>query len=195
MAYMNKDARRTAILDAAIALIVSEGLAAVTVRGVARNLQAATGLVNHHFTSATLRAEAFELLMQQCLKVLVSKAQPLGPAQQLLLMLGNWPESEQVPMPNAHIWNEAQFLANKEPELAEVLTRSMSEWFQAVLQIVEQGVASQVFRPITSCHDSAWRLLGLSCGLEEMLRFKGLGFAENEFERLLQDAIALELLP
>lgn len=114
MAYMNKDARRTAILDAAIALIVSEGLAAVTVRGVARNLQAATGLVNHHFTSATLRAEAFELLMQQCLKVLVSKAQPLGPAQQLLLM---FPPIKMLQDPTAQQWpGGSAATANRGPD-------------------------------------------------------------------------------
>ena len=61
MARMNPDDRREAIIAATLAVMQRQGIAATTVRDVAAELGASSGLIHHYMTSMDeLIAEAFE---------------------------------------------------------------------------------------------------------------------------------------
>jgi AcrR family transcriptional regulator len=52
MNYLNREQRRTMILDAAKRVALLEGLNGLTVRRIAAEAQVSTGQVHHHFQSA-----------------------------------------------------------------------------------------------------------------------------------------------
>ena len=63
MRYLSKDERREEILQAAMRVALSEGLAAMTVRSIATEAGVATGQVHHHFASGgELKSLAFVLI-------------------------------------------------------------------------------------------------------------------------------------
>lgn len=63
MSYLPKEQRRAEIVEAAVKVIESEGIAAATVRRVANSICMSPGQIHHHFQSADdLRAEAFTAL-------------------------------------------------------------------------------------------------------------------------------------
>ena len=51
MHYLQRDARREGIMQAAMRLALRGGFAAMTVRQIAREAQVAAGQLHHHFTS------------------------------------------------------------------------------------------------------------------------------------------------
>ncbi len=66
MAYLAKEERRKAIILATLEVVKEKGFAGITTRAVAKQLDAATGIVHHHFKSLTeLKCETLRYLSQK----------------------------------------------------------------------------------------------------------------------------------
>ena len=70
MKRMTPDARRAAIVDAAVRVAVSKGLASTTVRDVATEMGTSSGLIHHYFASMDdVLAAAFDRVARQDLAI------------------------------------------------------------------------------------------------------------------------------
>ncbi len=89
MSYLPKEQRRSEIVEAAIDVIQHQGLAAATVRNVAKVTASSPGQIHHHFDSAdALRAEAFLCLWDRMKVDLLRQIKTSSPLSLLLASLG-----------------------------------------------------------------------------------------------------------
>ncbi|CFR16182.1 MULTISPECIES: TetR family transcriptional regulator [Yersinia] len=193
MAYLNREERHDTILQAAMRVAISEGMAATTVRRVASEAGVAVGQVHHHFSSVSrLRADAFLCLVKQSLAAFTVSSQQLPATERVLKVLG-YPQDE-VGRRETRLWNEVSILAERDELIKVAYAVSMSDWHQATLDAIHAGVASGVFRTEVNASDIAWRLIGLICGLDGLIQFTELGFSEAEIMRHLSAIMTTELL-
>ena len=96
MSYLPKEQRRSEIIEAAIDVIQHQGLAAATVRNVAKATASSPGQIHHHFESAdTLRAEALLCLWQRMKIELLSQIKTTSPLETLIANMGGCVHKEQ----------------------------------------------------------------------------------------------------
>jgi AcrR family transcriptional regulator len=193
LAYLNREERHDTILQAAMRVAISEGMAATTVRRVASEAGVAVGQVHHHFSSVSrLRADAFLCLVKQSLAAFMVSSQQLPATERVLKVLG-YPQDE-VGQRETRLWNEVSILAERDELIKAAYAVSMSDWHQATLDAIHAGVASGAFRTEMNASDIAWRLIGLICGLDGLIQFTELGFSEAEIMRHLSAIMTTELL-
>ncbi|CFQ37285.1 TetR family transcriptional regulator [Yersinia aleksiciae] len=193
MAYLNREERHDTILQAAMRVAITEGMAATTVRRVASEAGVAVGQVHHHFASVSrLRADAFLLLVKQSLTAFADSSQNLPATERVLRVLG-YPQDE-MGQRETRLWNEVSILAERDELIKAAYAASMSDWHQATVDVINAGIASDEFRSDINASDIAWRLIGLLCGLDGLTQFTELGFSEAEILRHLAAMMATELL-
>lgn len=192
MSYLNKAQRREIILQAAERVALNEGLQAMTVRRIASEAQIATGQVHHHFASSSaLKAETFLRISVQVL----SSHQPPDD--------GNWRRwlhdvlgSEESGVgPYLALWREAQLEAGRDPVIREAYVQSLVDWHQAVVAVIQSGIAAGGFASPDAPQDVAWRLISLSCGMDGISVLGGTSIDNTAFYQHLDRAITLELAP
>lgn len=106
MSYMAKDERRAAIVDAAMRVALRDGLMNITTRKVSAEMNAATGIVHHHFSStADLRREVFQYFVQEEHRRACERIQGMTPAAQLLSLLDY--SGSTADDPDSRLWNDA----------------------------------------------------------------------------------------
>jgi AcrR family transcriptional regulator len=156
------DVRREEILDATLAVVVRDGLAAVRVGDVAEVLGVSSGLVFYHFgTKDALVAEAFGYAVERDLAGLAEAVQgehePVERLRRVLELYG--------PTGTASgwlLWIDAWALAQHQAEIRRTLHRLDRRWTEALREVVDDGVARGSF----SCADPAATVARVSALLD-----------------------------
>lgn len=156
--------RREAIIDAALAIAVRSGLAAITVRDVAREMGASPGLVHHYFDSTDdLVAQVFARVAE--LGLAATRTALAGvddPHDRLEVFLSTYLHDEHEQ--SFQLWLDAWSGAARRPAVRRT-SRALNVAWQTLLRgVIVSGVEDGVW----SCADpdgAAWRILSLLDGL------------------------------
>jgi AcrR family transcriptional regulator len=139
------EVRREEILTATTDLLDRIGLAAIRVADVAAELGVSSALVFYHFgTKDALVADAFAHAVDRDLAKLdratARGADPLDRLRRILRLYG--PTGAAI---GWRVWIDAWALAQREPVIRKVLRRLDLRWSEALLAVVEEGVADGSF--------------------------------------------------
>jgi AcrR family transcriptional regulator len=139
------DVRREEILDATLAVVDRDGLAATRVGDVADALGVSSGLLFYHFgTKDALVAEAFAHAVQKDLArldtVTETRQEPVERLRRVLRLYGPTGAAS-----GWRMWIDAWALAQHEPVIRTTLRRLDQRWAQALRQLVDEGVAAGTF--------------------------------------------------
>lgn len=194
MAYMNRESRRASIIDAAVTIILSEGLGAATVRAVANALGASPGHIHHHFLSADeLRAEAFRLLWSRVAPEFAERIASLPPRERLLAaLLGDDPEIEAL---TARLWNEALVASVAEPLIREAVRETMEQWLELLVATIDAGLKSGDFASALPAPEVARRLASYCLGIDIMASLGIPAHATEEQRDRVGDYVDMQLAP
>jgi AcrR family transcriptional regulator len=155
------EVRREEILTATVDLLDRLGLAATRVADVAEELGVSPALVFYHFgTKDELVAEAFAHAVERDLGKLDRAVRGDDPAEQLRRVLRLYGPTGQAI--GWRIWIDAWALAQREPQIRTVLRRLDQRWTEALLRVVEGGVAQAEF----TCPDPAASVARISALLD-----------------------------
>jgi len=191
MGYLNREARRESVIEAAMSVALSEGFSAMTVRHIARVAGIAAGQVHHHFTSSmALKVETFLRLTHQSLDL--EHAPPMHSwREKLYWTLGiDNPEIERYP----RLFNEAEALSRHEPEMQQAWIKSMEMWHYATVQIISDGANEKEFHLNDSAENIAWRIIAFVSGLDGIARLNLPGIDNDAFRRHVDIVINNELM-
>ncbi|WP_439693221.1 TetR/AcrR family transcriptional regulator [Curtobacterium sp. SP.BCo] len=149
-----RDAQITA---AAIAVARSEGLAAVTLRGVGASIGVAPSLVAHYRPStADLVGETFRTVasaeVDEVRAIVTAEPDPVARLRTLLACIAD-PDRDDV----ATLWADAWSIGRTNPGLASAARAVMDDWQALATEIVRDGVRTGVLR--TEDPDAVGRLL------------------------------------
>jgi AcrR family transcriptional regulator len=133
--------RREEILDATLAVVVRDGLAAARVGDVAEVLGVSSGLVFYHFgTKDGLVAEAFAHAVERDLARLADAVEgedePVERLRRVLELYGPTGTA-----PGWRLWIDAWALAQHEAVIRGALRRLDRRWTEALRAVVDEGVA------------------------------------------------------
>jgi AcrR family transcriptional regulator len=161
---MDPAERRALIVDATLAVMLRKGIAATTVRDVAAEMGASSGLVHHYFASMDeLLATAFEqAAAEDLVETMDALADLADPVEQLRVFFATYTRAEQDWA--FQLWLDAWAEASRRPTLQETSQRLNIAWQQLLVGVIEAGVATGSF----SCPDpegAGWRILSLLDGL------------------------------
>ena len=164
MKRMAPDARREAIVNAAVDVAVEKGLASTTVRDVAAAMGTSSGLIHHYFDSMDdVLAAAFEQVARQDLDV--SEAQMAAapsPTAALRSFLGTYTPADKDWA--FQLWLDAWAEAARRPAVRATSRRLNLAWQGLLEATIAAGVADGSFR-CTDPRGAAWRILSLLDGL------------------------------
>jgi AcrR family transcriptional regulator len=164
MKRMTPDARREAIVDAAVRVAVAKGLASTTVRDVAAEMGTSSGLIHHYFDSMDdVLAAAFERVARQDLAVSERQmAAAPSPIAALRSFFGTYTPADKDWA--FQLWLDAWAEAARRPAVQATSRRLNLAWQGLLETTIRDGVADGSFR----CADpsgAAWRILSLLDGL------------------------------
>jgi AcrR family transcriptional regulator len=156
--------RRAAIVDAALAVMIRQGIAATTVRDVAAEMGTSSGLIHHYFGSMDdLLAEAFDRVASDDLARTVDAIGVIeGPVERLAGFFSSYTRADEDWA--VQLWLDAWAEAARRPALQQTSRRLNEAWQALVADLVRDGVRSGVI----SCDDpgaAAWRIVSLLDGL------------------------------
>jgi AcrR family transcriptional regulator len=185
------DVRREELLDATLAVVVRDGLAAVRVGDVAEVLGVSSGLVFYHFgTKDALVAEAFSLAVERDLVRLADAVegehQPVERLRRVLELYGPTGTA-----PGWRLWIDAWALAQHEAVIAEALRRLDLRWTEALREVVDDGLGRGAF----TCADpsaTVARVSALLDGLSVAVLVYGT-VSQVQLRRWVAQAVASEL--
>lgn len=194
MNYLNREQRRSMILDAAKRVALQDGLNGLTVRRIATEAQVSTGQVHHHFESSShLKAEVFIELMNQ-LNEVEDQIKTNSNLERISLLLGF--ENIEQTQPYLRLWNEAEILIVQDQEIKKAYNTTMEQWHLALVSAIEHGITQQEFKISisNSSQDISWRLIAFVCGLEGIYQLGLRGLDEHSFKHHVETILKLELL-
>jgi AcrR family transcriptional regulator len=190
LAYLSRTDRREAILQAAIAVILRDGFAAMTTRAVAAELKAANGIIHHHFATAQLlRREAFARFYAVEAAAFDRASQGLKPADALRLMLADPLDDAEGRM---RLWIGAWSEAQHDADFAAVHAGIIRDMQRRLAGLIEAAMAEHRPAKAVDAGAVAWRLLVLGHGLGG-LAGPGAPVTPELGRRLFAEALALEL--
>ncbi|WP_039057207.1 TetR family transcriptional regulator [Enterobacter sp. Bisph1] len=183
MSYLSHDARRQMILETAVNIAFTEGLAAMTVRRVAQEAQIAVGQIHRHFASASdLKAEAFLLSVTQSLALLKDSGKTEG-AGCLEMMSWSLVTSQFEELRHySQLWKEAEVISWTDEAMLKGFRAATKEWHNVLVELLETGIANGEFtckRPVDAV---AWDCIAFSCGLDGIFSLKMEEFGDNEYQ-------------
>jgi AcrR family transcriptional regulator len=164
VARLTAERRRDAIVTAALAVARRNGLAATTVRDVAKEMGTSSGLIHHYFeTMDDVLAAAFERVagedLEQTEALFAEAGDPRSVLAEFLSSYGpiddNWA---------FQLWLDAWAEAARRPALRAASRRLNLAWAALLERTIRAGVADGTF----ICADptgAAWRILSLVDGL------------------------------
>ena len=164
MKRMAPDARREAIIAAAVDVAVAKGLASTTVRDVAAAMGTSSGLIHHYFASMDdVLAAAFESVARQDLAISEGQmAAAPSPTAALRSFFGTYTPADKDWA--FQLWLDAWAEAARRPAVRATSRRLNLAWQGLLETTIRAGVADGSFR----CADpvgAAWRILSLLDGL------------------------------
>lgn len=163
MARMTPTARREAIVDAALAVILEKGLAATTVRDVAERMGTSSGLIHHYFPSMDeVLAAAFDVAATADLDLTREAIRGAAPTDQLRRFFASYGRADQDW--SFQLWLDAWAEASRRPAVQETSRRVNIAWQEVLRDVIERGVATGEFVCLAP-DDAAWRILSLLDGL------------------------------
>ncbi|TQO20274.1 TetR family transcriptional regulator [Rhodoglobus vestalii] len=168
---------RTAQIEAAArALALDAGLAAVTLRAVAKRVGVASGLVARYAPSMdALVASTFQGIVEteiaEVRQLLASESSPAACVVALVDTLLDQSRDDVTV-----IWVEAWGIGRRNATLAPVVRQQMDAWRDIIQDIIERGTACGEFRDVDA-ESVAWLLLGMIDGLNAhaLVRWNELG--------------------
>ncbi|HHG8771511.1 TPA: TetR family transcriptional regulator [Raoultella planticola] len=191
MHYLNREARREVILQAAMRVALQGGLGAMTVRQIAAEAGVATGQLHHHFASiGELKAQAFVRLIGEMLDIQLVDDNA-SCRERLFSMLGS--EDGRLE-PYIRLWREGQLLSGSDDDIKAAYLLTMSMWHEETVRIIRTGSESGEFHPGDSAENIAWRLIALVCGLDGIYALGMPAFDDSVFTRYINHHITMELL-
>jgi AcrR family transcriptional regulator len=161
---MNPEQRRTAIVDATVVVMLSQGIAATTVRDVAAEMGTSSGLIHHYFASMDdLLAEAFDRVASHDLARSISAINRASdPVRRLAVFFATYNRADE--QWSMQVWLDAWAEAARRPALQRTSRRLNEEWQSLVARLIRDGIASAAM----SCDDPdavAWQVISLLDGL------------------------------
>jgi AcrR family transcriptional regulator len=161
---MSPAERRTAIVDATLAVAFRKGLGSTTVRDVAAELGCSSGLIHHYFASMDeVLAAAFDQSAGGDLAATeAAMAAHDDPLDQLVAFFASYARGDQDWA--FQLWLDAWAEAARRPVLGATSRRLNVGWQQLLERTVVSGLDAGHF----TCDDpsaSAWRILSLLDGL------------------------------
>ncbi|MFN4173175.1 MAG: TetR/AcrR family transcriptional regulator [Pseudorhodobacter sp.] len=187
-------AARRAILSATAGLLAEQGLSATRTRDVTARAGVSTGLLNHYFTWAALRAEALGLALRAGLDAVLpaTGGTPLDPRGELeALAQGAFDEGSD---PLWRLWVEATEAAPTDPAVAAVLAQATHDLVVRIAERLDLGARMGLWR----CADpqgAAFRLMALHDGLAGLILSGLPGLTRADATAHLATALALECPP
>jgi AcrR family transcriptional regulator len=166
MARMTPADRREAIVLATLSVMGRRGIAAVTVRDVAAELDVSSGLIHHYYDSMDdLVAEAFERTaradLAETVEAVAAGATPLA---RLRLFFDTYARSDGDE--GMQVWLDAWAEAARRPALQRTSRRLNEEWQALLASVVADGVqAGEMTCADADAGAAAWRILSLLDGL------------------------------
>jgi AcrR family transcriptional regulator len=164
MARMSPVERRSAIVTAALAVMMRKGMAATTVRDVAEQMGTSSGLIHHYFASMDdLLAAAFDRAASQDLDLTrEAMADSDDPLRRLTTFFSTYTRAEQDWA--FQLWLDAWSEASRRPAVQATSMRLNIAWQRLLADTITSGVHAGSM----TCADpsaSAWRVLSLLDGL------------------------------
>jgi AcrR family transcriptional regulator len=161
---MTPEDRRAAIVDATLAVIIRQGIAATSVRDVAREMGTSSGLIHHYFASMDeLLAEAFERVAAEELAETVGAMDTAtDPVARLANFFSNYTRADEDW--GVQLWLDVWADAARRPALQRTSRRLNQAWQLLVVDLIRDGVREGVM----VCQDpeaTAWRIISLLDGL------------------------------
>lgn len=189
MAYLPRVQRRAQIVEAALDLMVRDGLAGTTVRAVASAIGASPGQIHHHFESAdALRAEAFRQFGRHLSERAAAASRDLAGMDLLINIL--LCEQENMDLQLDRLMHEVVSAAHLDTLLREAVGDVMEMWRMRVADAITamlQGCRPDCSADVTRMSQ---RLVAIAIGSDVVSGF-GMGRA---FEpEILRRYIELEL--
>lgn len=173
---LNTEERRTQLTEAALRLIVSHGVGALSVRSLARELGLSSGALFRHFKTMD---EVLEAVVQRMVVVLASALPPAQtqPLERLIAFVELRSRAIGDGSGILQLVVSEQFRLALPPSAAIKLKRLMAQSRHFVLQSVEQGQRDGSVRKDVPAADLALLVMGLT----QMLALsKGLGLGKQQ---------------
>lgn len=174
--------RHAEIRDAAAVVALEEGLAAITLRRVARQLGVASGLVAHYEPRIEdFVASTFARIAAGDRTEVVQAMSGLDDAGlRLRAVLASSLDSERLPV--TAVWVEAWGLGRRNEALAAAVREEMDAWQELLRGVIREGVQAGVYAAPDPAA-VAWQVLGMIDGLnaQALVRWEGVPDRREHF--------------
>lgn len=185
--------RRAELAAAARSLALADGLAAVTLRGVAARAGVAPALVAHYHESMDgLVAETFSGIVaaeiDDVRAILDTAPDPVARLGALVRTLLDGSRDDVTV-----IWVEAFALGRRNETLGEAVRAQMDAWRDVIEGVIAHGVAAGAFRT-DEPRAVSWQLLGMIDGLnaQALVRWGGAADRGSQLAHALEGMLGLE---
>lgn len=188
MAYLAKEERRKAIILATLEVVKEKGFAGITTRAVAKQLDAATGIVHHHFKSLTeLKCETLRYLSQKNGANYITISNTLPPTQALLRLLSfNVTPEEKT---ETSVWVSAADEANRDPEFARVYGEETNKSHDWLCSNLKEGVRTGEYTLTLPVEFAAWKLMSLAFNLYDVSNLPDTALTPDMAVQILKDEL------
>jgi AcrR family transcriptional regulator len=168
MKRMTPETRRQAIVEAAHAVAVRKGLAATTVRDVAKEMDTSSGLIHHYFESMdqllTIVFENVAVADLEATRAAMDRAE--SPTQRLSAYFAAFvdPRNDEV----HQLWLDAWSAAGRNETLRETSRALNIEWQRLLSDAIRSGIETGEFEMVDA-EEVSWKTLSLLDGLSLQL--------------------------
>lgn len=166
MTVPTEEARRQAILDAAVAVVVERGFGAARVADIAQRAGTSTGTVHYYFPTkldvldAALQHASDRSVVRHSAELSATKDARERLIRLIDLQIPDGPVADEWAV-WLEFWNEARHREELRERNREVYAR----WVGLIESIVTEGIKDGVFRPNADARDFAVRFAGMFDGL------------------------------
>lgn len=192
MSYMNREDRRSSIVDAAMEIALSDGLSAITVRAIANALKVSPGQIHHNFESISeIKAEA---LRAAVLKISSpSGCKPVSDVPHQRLFEAVVGDQENWDVQAASLWNEALYIARQDQFVGKMVQTLVLAWIDQITSVVRDGQASGNFLKAESPNEIANRLAVIAMGLDRLGALNHPDYSREAVYGKIREAIEREI--
>ena len=188
MSYLPKEQRRSEIIEAAVEVIQHQGLAAATVRNVAKVTSSSPGQIHHHFESAdALRAEAFLCLWQRMKNEYLSQIKTSSPLETIVANLGGCVQPE-IKESFAQLYRDLMEASRMSETMHAVLIQIMTNSKNTYTELLDAAKEVGELHKDADSEQIALSILALAFGFGFM---KDIGFTNDEVYEVVRQQIDL----